>query len=57
MSKLALYVFDGGELEDVIEGLNKIKEYIVKYESRTKRGTKEVQRDSREAQCTSTNSN
>ena len=57
MSKLALYVFDGGELEDVIEGLNKIKEYIVKYESRTKRSIKEVQRDSREAQRTSTNSN
>jgi len=57
MSKLVLYIFEGGELDEIIEGLKSIKKYISDYENRTKRGIKKIQGDSSEAQCTSTNSN
>lgn len=57
MSKLVLYIFEGGELEEIIEGLKSIKKYISDYENRTKRGTKKIQGDSAETQCTSTDSN
>jgi len=56
MSKLVLYIFEGGELEEVIEGLKNIKKYIVDYENRPKRGITKVQRDSSETQCTCSDS-
>ena len=53
MSKFALYIFEGGELEEVISGIKRIKkfidkEYIKRYEANTEEGSKKVQRDSRE---------
>lgn len=48
MSKLVLYVFEGGELEEVITNLKKIKQRIKEYEDNTKRNTKKVERNSRE---------
>ena len=51
MSKFALYIFSGGELEEVISGLENIKKYIKKYES-SKRTVKKVKVDSREIQPT-----
>lgn len=49
MSKFALYIFSGGELEEVISGLEHIKKYIKDYES-SKRTVKKVKADSRETQ-------
>lgn len=52
MSKYALYIFEGGELEEVISGLKNIKkfvdkEYAKKYESNTERSSKKIPRNSR----------
>ena len=47
MSKLVLYIFRGGEVDDVIEGLKPIKNFIKKYESNTKGDIKKVERNSR----------
>lgn len=47
MSKLALYIFEGGELEEVVSGLYNIKKYIKKYENskRTAKKTKDISRE------------
>ena len=45
MSKLVLYVFEGGELEEVITNITKIKNKIKEYENFTKRSSKKIQRD------------
>lgn len=47
MSKLVLYIYEEGELEDLVEGLPKIKRYIKKYEDSTKGSSKEVPRNSK----------
>lgn len=47
MSKLVLYVFEGGELEEVITNLNKIKKRIEEYENNTKGSSKKMEKDSR----------
>ena len=51
MRKFALYIFEGGELEEVISGLENIKKYIIKYEN-PKRTAKKVETNSRETQST-----
>lgn len=48
MNKLALYIFEGNELEEVIIGLKRIKKYLKEYEDNTKRTVKKVDKDSRE---------
>ena len=50
MNKLALYIFEGNELEEVIIGLKKIKEYIDKYEDNTEGTIKKLGRDSKKTQ-------
>lgn len=54
MIKPILYIYDGGELEEVITGIKHIKKYIdklykEKYESNTETSTKKVKGDSGEA--------
>ena len=54
MNKPVLYIFEGNEVEEVITGLKRIKQYIDKeykkrYAGNTKRSSKEVQGD-----CTQT---
>lgn len=56
MSKLVLYIYDGGELEDIIEGVPRIKKYLDKYENNSKGSAKKVGGDSSEAQCPTTDS-
>lgn len=53
MIKPVLYIYEEGELEEVITGLKRIKKYIDlaykdKYENSSKRSSKKVQRDSEE---------
>ncbi len=54
MIKPVLYLFEGGELEETIMGIKKIKawvdkdyeRYLERYEEATKRTSKEIQGDS-----------
>jgi len=48
MKKLVLYIFDGGEPEDIIEGVKEIKKFIKKYEDNTKGTPKKVGRNSKQ---------
>jgi len=46
MAKLVLYIFRGGELDEVYEGIAAIKKIIKKYENSSKRSIKKVGGDS-----------
>jgi len=56
MNKFALYIFEGGELEEVVSGMINIKNYIQNYEN-SKRTVKKPKDNSNQAQSTGATGN